>query len=209
MREDFHHKFLIGILILLDQSKKNHTKSNLMYLCIFMLLSISASRELAMTLNEPFKNRNIKFDMPEFEEVTFNDLIFLSIYKLIQTGPRLLKPIYKSIIAIIANLAPYTKTLCREACDGLMYLVQVFSKKEFLLEKEDNCRTLTALFESINYILAYHDESNQHLQIQLMKNQQIFDFFDSQEFEFQFKTMQQMEEASSPKKQESMESLVS
>ena len=46
---------LIGILILLDQSKKNHTKSNLMYLCIFMLLSISASRELAMTLNEPFQ----------------------------------------------------------------------------------------------------------------------------------------------------------
>ena len=47
MRDDFHKKFLVGILILLDQSKKNHTKSNLMYLCIFMLLSISASRELA------------------------------------------------------------------------------------------------------------------------------------------------------------------
>ena len=123
--------------------------------------------------------------MPEFDAVTYNDLIFLSIYKLIQTGPRLLKPIYKSIIAIIANLAPYTKTLCREACDGLMYLVTVFSKKEFLLEKEDNCRTLTALFESINYILAYHDESNQHLQIQLMKHQQIFDYFDT-EMQYEF-----------------------
>ena len=83
MREDFHKKFLIGILILLDQSKKNHTKSNLMYLCIFMLLSISASRELAMTLNEPFNFKNLKFDMPEYEEVSYNDMIFLSIYKLI------------------------------------------------------------------------------------------------------------------------------
>ena len=64
---------------------------------------------------------------------------------------------------MIANLAPYTKALCREACDGLIYLAQVLSKKEFLMEKEDNCRTLTALFESINYLLAYHDESNQHL----------------------------------------------
>ena len=54
IRSDFHKKFLVGILILLDQSKKNHTKSNLMYLCIFMLLSISASRELANALNEPF-----------------------------------------------------------------------------------------------------------------------------------------------------------
>lgn len=98
--------------------------------------------------------------MPEYDEVTYNDLIFLSIYRLIQTGPRLLKPIYKSIIAVIANLAPYTQKLCREACDGLMYLLQVFSKKEFLLEKEDNCRTLTTLFESINYVLAYHDETN-------------------------------------------------
>jgi hypothetical protein len=84
MREDFHTKFLVGILVLLDQSKKNHTKSNLMYLCIFMLLSISASRELAMTLNAPFKMTGIKFDMPDFtEDVTYNDLIFLSIYKLI------------------------------------------------------------------------------------------------------------------------------
>jgi len=54
MREDFHSKFLLAVLILLDQSKKNPTKSNLMYLCIFMLLSFSASRELAMILNEPF-----------------------------------------------------------------------------------------------------------------------------------------------------------
>ena len=93
-----------------------------MYLCIFMLLSISASRELAMTLNEPFTMK-ITFDMPVYESVTYNDLVFLSIFKLIQSGPRLLKPIYKSIIAVIANLAPYTKELCREACDGLIYLV--------------------------------------------------------------------------------------
>ena len=61
--------------------------------------------------------------MPLAETMTYNDLVFLSIYRLIQTGPRLLKPIYKSIVAVIANLAPYTKELCREACDGLIYLV--------------------------------------------------------------------------------------
>lgn len=133
-----------------------------MYVCIFMLLSFSASRELAMTLNEPFSYLgSIKFsDLPPFEKASYSDLIFLTIYKLIHTGPRLLKPIYKSIIAIIANIAPYTKSLCREACDGLLYLTQVFSKPEFLMEKEDNCRTLTALFECINYLLAYHDETN-------------------------------------------------
>lgn len=51
MRDDFHSKILLGILILLDSSKKNPTKSNLMYLTIFMLLTISSSRELSMNLN--------------------------------------------------------------------------------------------------------------------------------------------------------------
>jgi hypothetical protein len=158
MREDFHSKILLGVIILLDQSKKNPTKSNLMYLTIFMLLTISSSRELSMNLNKPYA-MGIKLDIPEFQG-TYSDLVFLSVYKLIHNGPRLLKPIYKSIIAILSNIAPYSKKLCREASDGLMYLVQVFSKKEFLLEKEDNCKSLTSLFEAINYLIAYHDETN-------------------------------------------------
>lgn len=135
-----------------------------MYLCIFMLLSVSGSRELAMMLNQPFTLK-IKFDMPPFEKgsCTYADLIFVSIYKLIHTGPRLLRPIYKSIVAIIANIAPYTKSLTREACDGLIYLVQVCTNKKFLLEREDNTKTCTALFECLNYLIAYHDETNQHL----------------------------------------------
>ena len=48
-----------------------------------MLLSISASRELANALNEPFTQTQIKFDMPVYESVTYNDLVFLSIYKLV------------------------------------------------------------------------------------------------------------------------------
>jgi len=161
-RDDFHSKILLGILILLDQSKKNPTKSNLMYLTIFMLLTISASRELAMNLNSPC-TLTVKLDVPEFTGGSYADLVFLSVYKLIHNGPRLLKPIYKSIIAILSNIAPYTKKLCREASDGMMYLLQVFSKKEFLLEKEDNCKSLTSLFEAINYLIAYHDETNQYL----------------------------------------------
>jgi len=60
-----------------------------------------------------------------------------------------------------------------------MYLFQVFSKKEFLLEKEDNCKTLGSLMEAINYLIAYHDETNHYLQIQLMKYQTMFDYFDT------------------------------
>lgn len=129
-----------------------------MYLTIFMLLTFSSSRELAMNLNHPYSVK-IKLDVPEFQG-SYADLVFLSVFKLIQNGPRLLKPIYKSIIAILSNIAPYTKKICKEAADGLIYLVQVFSKKEILLEREDNCRCLTSIFEAINYLIAYHDETN-------------------------------------------------
>lgn len=183
-RADFHNIILLGVIILMDQSKKDPTKSNLMYLTIFLLLTISASRELAMNLNTPF-NLNIKLDLIEIggwsasgNVYTFADLVFVSVYGLIKNGPRLLRPIYKSIIAILSNIAPYTKNLCKEGCEGLMYLLNVFAKKEFLLEKEDNCKTLGSLIEAINYLIAYHDETNHYLQIQLMKYQSVFDYLE-------------------------------
>lgn len=48
----------------MDQSKKDPTKSNLMYLTIFLLLNISASRELAMNLNTPF-NISLQLDLAD------------------------------------------------------------------------------------------------------------------------------------------------
>jgi len=77
-----------------------------------------------MSLNQKYTLK-VKLDLPPFEKdgCTYSDLIFVSIYELIHSGPRLLRPIYKSIVAIIANIAPYTKCLSREACDGLVYLV--------------------------------------------------------------------------------------
>ena len=74
-----------------------------------------------MNLNSPY-GMGIKLDVPEFTG-TYADLVFLSVYKLIHNGPRLLKPIYKSVIDVLSNVASYTKKLCKEACDGLMYLV--------------------------------------------------------------------------------------
>jgi hypothetical protein len=72
-----------------------------------------------------------------------------------------------------------------------MYLVQVFSKRDFLLEKEDNCKSLTSLFEAINYLVAYHDETNQYLQIQLMKFQTTFDQFEGTDFDRKVMPQQQ------------------
>lgn len=93
-----------------------------MYLCIFLLLTMSQSRDFAMNLNKDY-TFSVKLDVPGFEQGTYADLLFLLVYKLIHNGPRLLKPIYKSIVAILANVAPYIKQLGKEACDGMIYLL--------------------------------------------------------------------------------------
>lgn len=85
-----------------------------MYLTIFMLLTVSASRELAMNLNAPF-TLSIKLDLIDTKANTYTyaDLVFVTVFGLIKNGPRLLKPIYKSVVAVLSNLAPYTKSLCK------------------------------------------------------------------------------------------------
>ena len=50
-----------------------------------------------------------------------------------------------------------------------MYLVEVFSKESFLKEKEDHLKVLTALMESINYMIAYCDEGNEELFLALVR----------------------------------------
>jgi hypothetical protein len=54
---------VVAVLVTLDQAKHNPKEQSLMYLCIFMLLNVSGSRELAMAMNQPF-NLKIKFDLP-------------------------------------------------------------------------------------------------------------------------------------------------
>jgi len=72
----------------------------------------------------------------------------------------MLKSIYKSLVAILANVAPHIKHLSKESCDGLIFLVQNFSKNEFLMENEDNTKALYSVFETINFLISYHDETN-------------------------------------------------
>jgi len=35
-------------------------------------------------------------------------------------------------------------------------------------------------------LIAYHDETNQHIQVQLLKQQTLFDYIDSEEFDKKF-----------------------
>lgn len=49
----------------------------------------------------------------------------------------------------------------------------------FLKESENNCWVLSNVFESINYILQYHDEGNEEFLVTLIKYWELFSFIET------------------------------
>ena len=174
-RYSFHEVILPGILVLMEISKKDPQQTSIMYLTILLLFNISASKWVANNLNEPF-NLNILQNGKYYNEddYSYADIVFIQVIDLIKNGPRLLKPRYSWLISILSNLSPYVKSLCKESCTGLMYLMQVFSKEEFLLENVNHCSVLSILLDTINNLIAFNSQSNHHLKIQLVKHRILF-----------------------------------
>jgi len=143
---------MTSILYIYDQHKKDPLKSNMMYICVFILLTLSGSRDFALSLNEPVANK-LKWDLPEYTPTTYGNLLVQLIHRSIQVGPRILAPLYKSLASIISNISPYVKNLSKESSECILQLVKRFANVSFLKESENNCRVLSNVFESINYIL--------------------------------------------------------
>jgi hypothetical protein len=68
------HKILSGILYCFDMNKKDPLKSNTIYICVFILLTLSSSRDFSLSLNEVFALK-LKFDIPEYTQTTFGNLL--------------------------------------------------------------------------------------------------------------------------------------
>ena len=145
-------KLTQAVLLCFSRSLKDPQKSNLLYVCVFILLTLSSSREYSINLNEPY-NLKLPFEIQDFTPSSHANLLIQVIYQAVRVGPRVLQPLYKSLISIISNIAPYAKNLTKESCEAIMELLKRFSKSDFLRESEGNCKIVSNLFEAINYIL--------------------------------------------------------
>lgn len=150
----------------------------MLYICVFIILTLSSSREFALFLNEPY-NLSLPFDLPEFVPTTHANLLIQVIYRSIQVGPRVLAPLYKSLISVIANIAPYAKNLTKESSEALFKLVKRFSTVESLKESEQNTKILSNALEAVNYVLQYHDEGIEEFLITLIQYRETFSFIET------------------------------
>lgn len=60
-------------------NKKDPLKSNMIYICVFIFLTLSSSRDFSLGLNENFTLK-LKFDIPEYTPTTFGNLLIQIIY---------------------------------------------------------------------------------------------------------------------------------
>ena len=121
-----------------------------------------------MALNEPY-NLGIQFDIKDFEGGSYADLTYQVIQRMIKAGPSTLRPLYKSLVSVISNTAPYVKGLSKDSSEGIFALVKTFSDVDLLKKREETSRILSNLFEAINYILLYHHDGNEEFLVALIK----------------------------------------
>lgn len=81
-----------------------------------------------------------------------------SVHSLMTTTAGRLESIYPALLAIISNIAPYTKNIQRATSSKLLDLYVQMSSPKFLLEKETNHHMLQLLLQAINGILEHQYE---------------------------------------------------
>lgn len=169
---DFLQKIYLTVLHHFDSLKKDPTKCNLLYICVFILLTFSSNRDFSMLLNEPY-GLQISFDLKDFESGTYADLTYQIIHRMIKVGPGILRPLYKSLVSVISNTSPYVKSLSKDSCECIFMLIKTFSNADLLKKREETSRILSNLFEAVNYILLYHDQGNEEFLVALIKYREI------------------------------------
>ena len=169
---EFLDKVYAPILYYFDQMKKDPTKCNFLYICVFILLSLSSNKDFAMALNDPY-SLQLQFDLKDFEGGSYADLTFQVIQRMVKVGPGILRPLYKSLVSVISNTAPYVNSLSKDSAESIFSLIKTFSNPELLRKREDTSRILGNLFEAVNYVLLYHDEGNEEFLMSLIMYRKI------------------------------------
>ena len=142
---EFLPKIYAPILYYFDVMKKDPTKCNFLYIWVFILLSFSSNRDFSMVLNDPY-TLQLQFDLKDFEGGSYADLTYQVIQRMIKVGPGILRPLYKSLVSVISNTAPYVKSLSKDSSESIFSLIKTFSNPELLKKREETSRILGNLF---------------------------------------------------------------
>ena len=154
------------------ESKSPHEYEATMYISIWILTTLSAEREFAIKLNTPVTEMP-NLPLPVFSG-TYVDLIVVVFQQLIQSGVEWIRKSSSSLICIIYNISPYTKSLSMVGASKLLNLCEIMSTERFISSGEDNWRPLALLTQTLNNIIQYQYEGNTPLVYGIIRRHEVF-----------------------------------
>ena len=166
------HDFVILCLFYAIEHKTDPSKQGLVRMCVFILQTMSVEPAFGENLNKKFDAQETLPPVIRLSSFrgTYADFLIISIHTLITGSKGKLDAIYPALLAIINNIAPYTRHLSTPTSSKLLQLFASMSAPSFLLANETNHSLLQSLLESINAVVEHQYTTNPNLIYAILKS---------------------------------------
>ncbi|KAG7370552.1 dymeclin [Nitzschia inconspicua] len=166
------NELVVPICFLMYKSRRDPAQIGLVHICTFCLLKLSGERSFGVGLNKPF-TKKLPTDLPLFSG-GHNDLLAITLHKLVVNGAYKLVPLYSCFLTIICNISPYWRSMSLVAAVKLVNLFELFSSPKFLYSGENAHRHLALLLEVFNNVIQYQYHGNTHLVYAIIRRKDSF-----------------------------------
>eukprot|EP00529_Nitzschia_sp_RCC80_P009895 CAMPEP_0113489330 /NCGR_PEP_ID=MMETSP0014_2-20120614/26473_1 /TAXON_ID=2857 /ORGANISM="Nitzschia sp." /LENGTH=791 /DNA_ID=CAMNT_0000383063 /DNA_START=316 /DNA_END=2691 /DNA_ORIENTATION=- /assembly_acc=CAM_ASM_000159 len=166
------NELVVPICFLMYKSRRDPAQIGLVHICTFCLLKLSGERSFGVALNKPF-TKKLPTDLPLFSG-GHNDLLAITLHKLVVNGAYKLVPLYSCFLTIICNISPYWRSMSLVAAVKLVNLFELFSSPKFLYSGENAHRHLALLLEVFNNVIQYQYHGNTHLVYAIIRRKDSF-----------------------------------
>lgn len=171
-------KIMVAVLNLLVESKDSPAKVGLVHMCAFVLLVMSAERDFAVALNEPYAHYS-SIALTAFEG-SHADLLLIAVLTFVS---EVMAGQYRQgneslidmLLSIVSNVTPFVKRLSLEACVKVGALMEKLSRPTALLSRKHSFTPLILLFEAVNNVIQYQAEGNSQMVYNAMRLGQVLD----------------------------------
>ena len=148
-------------------------KIGTVHLVAFTLLILSGDRNFGVRLNKSYDHSYPSLKLPAFEG-NHADVLILCLHQVIVDGHRNLTQLYDCLLTIIANVAPYIKSISSVTSHKLLSMLRMFTAPKFLLMNPTNCELSLILMDALNNMVQYQFDGNTRLIYAILRNQKLF-----------------------------------
>ena len=162
---------VMPILACAIEAGEDDSQVGLVHVVAFLLLILSGERNFGVRLNRPFTKHFPGFPRAEASNA---DVLIFAIHKLIVHGKKVLFQLYECLLTIIANAAPFVKSMSSSSAQKLISLLRSFTSPRLLYDAPNNFNLSVILLDAINSFVQYQFDGNTRLVYAILRNAELF-----------------------------------